>query len=61
MTSYVTQDLLEELQKLFPNKLPTTYCSPEDIGYLMGQQKVITYLLNQYRIQNPLTSTKQKD
>jgi hypothetical protein len=61
MTSYVSKDLLEDLQKIFPNKLPTTHCPPEDLGFLMGQQKVIAYLQNQYRIQNPLISTKQKD
>ena len=61
MFSFVSKDLLDDLQRLFPNKLPTTYLPPEDIGYLMGQQKVIAYLLNQYRIQNPLISTKTKD
>ena len=61
MGSYVSKELLDELQKLFPNRLPTVHIPPESIGLLMGQQKVIAYLQNQYRVQNPLNPNKYKE
>ena len=56
MVPVITSDLLEHLQVVFPNKLPEVYCSPEQLGALQGQQKVIKYLLHQFAKQNPLTS-----
>lgn len=58
MVPLIPLDLLKHLQEVFPNKLPEAYCPPEQLGALQGQQKVITYLLHQFKRQNPLTSGK---
>ena len=48
----ISRALLDHLQKLFPNKLPETHVSPEQLGALQGQQKVINHLLSQFAIQS---------
>ncbi len=48
---YIDKALLEHLQKTFPNKLPEQFTTPEDIGYLIGQQKVLTYLQHHFNLQ----------
>lgn len=61
MFSFVSKELLDDLQRIFPNKLPEQPPELGQLGILIGQQKVVAYLLNQYRIQNPLISTNPKD
>lgn len=61
MVSYIPKDLLDELQKVFPNKLPDFPPPPEAMGILIGQQKVIAYLLNQYKLQLTNEFYKPKD
>lgn len=61
MVSYIAKDLLDEIQKVFPNKLPDFPPSPEMMGILIGQQKVIAYLLNQYKLQLANEFHKPKD
>lgn len=51
-TPSISRDLMEYLQGVFPDKLPETYQNPEQIGMLMGQQKVIKHLLAAYNSQN---------
>ena len=55
MIPMIPHDLLEHLQKVFPNKLPEFDCNPNHLGALQGQQKVIAYLAFQFSKQNPLT------
>jgi len=40
----ISKDLLEYLQKIFPDKLPGAPVAPEGLGVLIGQQKVIQHL-----------------
>ena len=54
----IPHDLLEHLKTVFPNKLPESSCSPDQLGLLQGQQKVIAYLAFQFSKQNPLTWEK---
>lgn len=52
MIPYIDKSLLEHLQKTFPNKLPEKFTTSEDIGYLIGQQKVISYLRQKSDVQH---------
>lgn len=40
---------INDLEKVFPNKLPENVISQDNLAYLIGQQKVISYLNNLYR------------
>lgn len=61
MTPYIPKDLLEHLQKAFPNTLPKAQPSPEVLGQLIGHQRVIDYLKHNYDRQAALSSDKPKD
>lgn len=52
ITPVISKDLLEYLQKLFPNKLPEYQLPAGQVEILMGQQKVIAHLQSQYLAQN---------
>lgn len=47
----ISKELLEYLQRSFPNKLPDNPVSPEQLGVLVGQQKVINHLQAQLKLQ----------
>ena len=40
----VPRDMVEALELVFPDKLPSTRVSPEDLAFLQGQQKVVQFL-----------------
>lgn len=48
----IPRDLLDYLQRAFPNKLPEHYVSAEQLGTLQGQQKVINHLFAQFVLQS---------
>ena len=48
----ITQTLLDHLQRVFPDKLPDNPTSPDTLGVLIGQQKVIKHLQAQFKLQN---------
>ena len=41
----ITGDLLNHLQKLYPNKLPLEQVTPEELAFLRGQQSVVDKLV----------------
>ena len=47
----ISRDLMEYLQKVFPNKLPLEPVDAVKLGVLCGQQKVINHLLAEYQRQ----------
>jgi hypothetical protein len=47
----VSKDLLEELERLFPDKLPTIYRTEAEIGRLIGMQDVMRKLRHEYDAQ----------
>lgn len=50
---YVDEKMVEELQKLFPDRLPdsATGITSGDIARLIGQQEVIRYLKKRLSVQ----------
>lgn len=42
----VTDALINRLQELYPDKLPTEQVSPEDLAYLRGQQSIINKVID---------------
>lgn len=42
----VTTALINRLQELYPDKLPTEHISPEELSYLRGQQSVIRKVID---------------
>lgn len=52
----ISEGLLKHLQDLFPDKLPQCkmgeYIPETSIMRLIGHQDVISYLVNEYRLQN---------
>ena len=40
----ITTALLEELRKLYPDKLPLNQVTSEELAFLRGQQSVVTKL-----------------
>ena len=44
----ITQSLLDRLNKLYPDKLPSKVVSTTDLAYLMGQRSVIDKLTDIY-------------
>ena len=50
----VSKDLLDYLQQVFPDKLPEQPQLPDQIGILIGQQRVIKHLIAQFKLQDPL-------
>jgi hypothetical protein len=41
----ITDGLLNHLKMLYPNKLPLGHVTPEELGFLRGQQSVIEKLV----------------
>jgi hypothetical protein len=41
----ITDALLNHLKMLFPNKLPLEHVTPEELGFLRGQQSIIQKLV----------------
>ena len=41
---FISEGLLDLLDKIFPNKLPSYLVSEADIAQLIGQQQVITWI-----------------
>jgi hypothetical protein len=41
----ITDGLINHLNILYPNKLPHTQVTPEELGFLRGQQSVIEKLV----------------
>jgi len=41
---FISEGLLDLLDKIFPNKLPAYLVSEADIAQLIGQQQVITWI-----------------
>lgn len=50
----ISKDLLDYLQQVFPDKLPEQPQLPDQIGILIGQQRVIKHLIAQFKLQDPL-------
>lgn len=48
----LSQDLLDELDRLFPEKSATPSDSPNTLYYRGGQRSVINFLKEQYERQN---------
>ena len=48
----ITKDLLDYLRSAFPDKLPEQPVGADELGLLIGQQRVITHLSHLYRTQN---------
>lgn len=48
----ISKALLDYLQEKFPDKLPDNPTSPDTLGVLIGQQKVIKHLQAQFKLQN---------
>lgn len=48
----VSKELLEELEKRFPDRLPTTEITVEELRYLQGRQMVLNLLRHQFDLQN---------
>lgn len=48
----VTKELLEELEKRFPDRLPQGPVALEDYLYLQGQIQVVRLLRHQFNLQN---------
>ncbi len=41
----ITDALLNHFKMLFPNKLPLEHVTPEELGFLRGQQSIIQKLV----------------
>jgi hypothetical protein len=41
----ITDGLLNHLRNLYPNKLPLSQVTPEELAFLRGQQSIITKLV----------------
>jgi hypothetical protein len=61
MVPYIQKDLLEYLQTAFPNKLPDAPISQEELGVLIGGQRVINFLAHHFKLQAVLASKQTKD
>lgn len=48
----VSKDLLDELEKRFPNAIPTKLISLDEFRAMQGQQEVIRLLRHQFNLQN---------
>jgi hypothetical protein len=48
----VPKELLDELEKRFPDRLPPTPVELEDYLYLQGQQAVVRLIRHQFNLQN---------
>lgn len=59
MNTYISWELLEDLQAIFPNKLPITDIGTFAFGREVGKQCVISYLANRYAIQSKTTPTRK--
>jgi hypothetical protein len=51
----LTKDLIEELDKLFPDKAPDIALSEKEIYFKSGQVSVVRFLKDQFLRQNDLT------
>lgn len=53
----ITKEVIEYLERLFPDELPDEPVSPADLGVLIGRQQVIRRLRTEYKRQraNELT------
>jgi hypothetical protein len=61
MVPYINKDLLEYLQTAFPNKLPDFPVSQEELGVLIGGQRVINFLAHHLKLQTVLAAKQNKD
>lgn len=49
----IPKDLLEALEKVYPNKLPDNpKVTLSEVNFAQGQQQVVTFLRTQYERQN---------
>lgn len=48
----ISKELLEELEKRFPDRMPQTPVELEDYLYLQGQLTVVRLLRHQFNLQN---------
>ena len=54
----IPTQLIEALEKRFPNAMPNRLCSLEDIRFQQGEVAVVAFMRRQYNIQNtPTTGT----
>ena len=51
----LSQDLLDELDRLFPENSPEKNWSEKDCMWKGGQRSVVRYLHEQFKIQNEIT------
>ena len=52
----VTHELVEHLQRTFPNKLPNYVPDQGTMGTFIGQQQVVDHLINLFRSQTSESS-----
>ena len=55
----ITSDLLEEMDRLFPERSPDFKWSDKECFWSGGQRSVVRFLLQQYQIQNETILTKE--
>jgi hypothetical protein len=55
----ITSDLLEELDRLFPERSPDFKWSDKECFWSGGQRSVVRFLHQQYKIQNETILTKE--
>ena len=48
----VSKELLEELERLYPDKVPDFEVSPDRIRFLQGQTQVVRFLRSQFEAQS---------
>lgn len=51
MNAIISKDLIEELNRLFPNKCPSLTLTDREVWYKSGARSVVDYLESQYAIQ----------
>lgn len=54
---FVSPELLAALQEQFPDRLPDGPVEPQNLGVLIGQQKVIRFLAHHHEIQTERSMT----
>lgn len=59
MEAFISKDLIEELNRLFPNKVPSLTFTDREVWYKAGARSVVDYLESQHALQQsqPITKT----
>lgn len=55
MGTVISKELIDELNKLFPNKCPSLTLPDREIWYKAGARSVVDYLESQYALQQSAT------